>query len=206
MVKAVLVQILVLFEDSEDISKKYKLNAKAGEDLSVYSTGDMDPQMMVLHGRMKALALQRQKKGRYLKLAGWALYHRSALTGLLDQIVLLIDTMEKLFSASQAQATLVRQEVAEIGDKQSLELIKEAATRVDSLLQNTAKEAITGHQYSDITFVGTFGSKLLAGDIYGSDRQGGAAGSSHKYSGIKVEGSGKTLLGNNYGGKGFWDD
>jgi uncharacterized small protein (DUF1192 family) len=48
----------VLFADTESISKKYKLTAKAGEDLSVYSAGDIDPKMVVLDNEMKCLAIQ----------------------------------------------------------------------------------------------------------------------------------------------------
>jgi hypothetical protein len=45
-----------------------------------------------------------------------------------------------LFPAPQAQTTLVQQEAAEIGDKQSLELIEDAATGVDSLLKAHNRE------------------------------------------------------------------
>jgi uncharacterized small protein (DUF1192 family) len=69
----------MLFANTDSISQKYRLTAKAGEDLSAYSTGDMDPKIVVLNNRMKGLATQRQKKGRFLKLASWALYHRSTL-------------------------------------------------------------------------------------------------------------------------------
>jgi hypothetical protein len=70
----------------------------------------MDPKMVVLDNKMKGLATQRQKKGRFLKLASWALYHRSTLKDLLEQIVSLIDEIEKLFPTPQAQTTLVQQE------------------------------------------------------------------------------------------------
>jgi hypothetical protein len=33
----------VLFADTEGISKKYKMAAKAGEDLLAFATGDIDP-------------------------------------------------------------------------------------------------------------------------------------------------------------------
>ena len=101
LAKDSLLQILVLFADTESISKKYKLTAKAGEDLSAYSTCDMDPKIVVLDNKMKGLAIQRQKKGRFLKLASWALYHRSTLRDLLEQVVSLIDEIEKLFPAPQ---------------------------------------------------------------------------------------------------------
>lgn len=74
----------MLFADTEGTSKKYKLTGKADKDLSVYSTGDMDLKMVVLYNKMKGPAIQRQKKGRFLKLASWALYHRSTLKDLLE--------------------------------------------------------------------------------------------------------------------------
>lgn len=206
LAKDTLLQIIVLFADTENISKKYKLDAKAGEDLSAYLTADMDPKMIVLDNKMRGLAIQRQKRGRFLKLTSWALYHRFTLKDLLEQIVSLVDEIKRLFPAPQAQATLVQQEAAEIGEetsnKESLQLVKDAATGVDDLLQKTVKEVIAGHRYSNITF----GGKGLAGDAYSNDWKGGAIGASHKYDGIKVEEGGKGLLGNKYGGKDFFDD
>ena len=187
--------------DTKSISKKYKLTAKAGEDLLVYLTGDMDPKIVVLDNKMKGLATQRQKKGRFLKLASWALYHRSTLKDLLEQIVSLIDEIEQLFPAPQAQTTLVQEEVAEIGDKQSLKLIENAATGVDSLLQKSVKEVIAGHQYSNIGIKGQAHTE----DAYSSDWSRGAIGAPHKYDGVEVEKGGKALVGNKYGRKDFWD-
>lgn len=201
LAKDVLLQILVLFADTEGISKKYKLTAKADEDLSAYSTGDMDPKMVVLDNKMKSLAIQRQKNGRFLKLASWALYHRSTLKDLLEQAASLIGEIEKIFPALQSQATLVQQEVAEIGDRQSLELIEDAATGVDSLLQKTVKEVIAGHHYSNIEIKG----QAHSGDAYSSDWSWGAIGVSHMYNEIKVKKGGKAFNGNQYGGKDFWD-
>ncbi len=201
----------MLFADTERISQKYKLTATAGKDLLAYSTGDMDPKMIVLDNKMRGLAIQRQKKGRFLKLTSWALYHRSTLKDLLEQIVSLLDEIEKIFPAPQARTKLVQQEAAEIGDKQSLELIEDAATGVDSLLQKTVKEAIAGHQYSNIGIKG----QAHTGDAYSSDWSGGAIGASHKYDDVEVKEGGKALVGNKYGGKAlvgnkyggkdFWD-
>lgn len=49
----------MLFADTDSISQKYRLTAKAGEDLSAYLTGDIDPKMVVLDNKMKGLAIQR---------------------------------------------------------------------------------------------------------------------------------------------------
>jgi hypothetical protein len=42
LAKDTLLQILMLFADTKSISKRYKLTAKAGEDLLEYSTGDIE--------------------------------------------------------------------------------------------------------------------------------------------------------------------
>jgi hypothetical protein len=47
----------MLFADTESISQKYKLTIKASEDLLVYSTGDIDPKMIILDNKMKGLAI-----------------------------------------------------------------------------------------------------------------------------------------------------
>lgn len=59
LAKDALLQILVLFANTESISKKYKLTAKDSADLLIYSTGDMDLKMLVLDNKMKGLATQR---------------------------------------------------------------------------------------------------------------------------------------------------
>ncbi len=75
LAKDTLLQILVLFASTESISKKHKMATKAGEDLSVFATGAMDPMMIALDNKMKALAIRRQKGSRFLKLTSWALYY-----------------------------------------------------------------------------------------------------------------------------------
>lgn len=72
---------------------------------------------MALDNRMKELAMKRQKGSWFLKLTSWAVYYRAEFRHLLDNITSLIDNIEKLFPAPQAQITLVRQEMAELDDK-----------------------------------------------------------------------------------------
>jgi len=114
----------------------------------------MDPLSIALDNKMKALAIRRQKGSRFLKLTSWALHHRSEFKNLLEQIVSLIDNIEKLFPAPEAQITLVRQEAAEVGDNPSLELIENAANGMDSLLQTALQEVRTGHQYLKVVIKG----------------------------------------------------
>ena len=200
--KNTLVQILELFAATEGISRKYKLSAKSGEDLSTLSTGDLDPKLIALDNKMKRLAVRRQKGAPFLKLTSWAIYHRSALKELLDNIVSLIDNIETLFPAPQAQITLARQEAAELGDKESLKLVEDAANGVDDILRTATQEVITGHQYLNVVVKG----QAHTGDAYSSDWKEGTTGASHTYGRLEVEKGGKALVGNKYGGKDFWED
>jgi hypothetical protein len=201
-VKDSLLQILVLFADAEKISKKYRLNSKTGDDLSVLSTDELDPVLMSLNNKMKALAIKRQKGSSILKTTSWALYHRSELKELISNITSLINNIEMLFPAPQVQFALVKQETAEIHDKQALELVEKAARGVDDMLYATAKEVLAGHHYLNVTIKG----KAQTGDAYGSDWKGEAVGAPHIYDSVEVEKDGKALIGNKYGGKDFWDD
>jgi len=67
--KDTLHHILRLVADTEKISKKYKLNANARDDLSTLSTDDMNPMVMVLSNNMKELATRQQKGSTVLKTA-----------------------------------------------------------------------------------------------------------------------------------------
>jgi hypothetical protein len=64
--------------------KNYRIAAKAGEDLSTFTTSDMDPTLIALDNKMKALAIHRQKGSRFLKPTSWALYHQSEFKDLLE--------------------------------------------------------------------------------------------------------------------------
>jgi hypothetical protein len=200
--KDVLFQILVLFAETQKISKRYKPNPQTDDDLSTLSTDNIDPAILSLNNKMKALAIKRQKGRSILKTASWALYHRSELKELISNITSLIDNLEKLFPASQTQLALVKQETAEIHSQQALELVEIAAQGVDDMLRAAAREALTGHQYSGVTVRG----KAQTGDAFNSDWKAGAVGARHTYNGIEVDRDGKALIGNKYGGTDFWDD
>jgi hypothetical protein len=202
--KNTLLQILVLFADTEGISKKYRSTAKAGEDLSTFSTGDLDPRLAALDSKINGLAIKHRKGSRFLKLTSWAIYHRAEFRRLIEDVTSLIDNMEKLFPAQQAQTTLVQQEAAEIGDKPSLQLVENAAEGVDTLLRTTARQLLNGHKFSKVVVKG----QAQTGNMYSSDWRGAATGVSNQYDSVEVEKGGKALMGDIYGDgkKGFWDD
>lgn len=200
--KDTLFQILVLFADTEKISKKYKLNANAIEDLSALSIKNLDLTAATLNNQMRDLSIKRQKGSSVLKIASWSLYHRSEFKELIANVTSLIDNIEKLFPASQPQTVLVKQEATILHDQQALWLIEKAAEGVDALLQAAVKESLTGHQYLNVVIKG----KAQTGDSYSEGWTGKATGASHIYDGILVEENGRALAGNKYGGKDFWDD
>jgi hypothetical protein len=143
--KDTLHHILQLFADTEKISKKYKLNANAGDDLSTLSTDD--PAVMALSSKMKELATRRQKGSSVLKTASWALYHRSELKELIENITSLIDNIEDLFPAPQSQLALVKQETAEIQDKQSSWVGRK---RCSGCRQSVAGRCERSHHWSSV--------------------------------------------------------
>lgn len=200
--KDTLMQIPVLFDHSAKVSNKYELSARAGEDLTPFSAIDMDSDYLEVENKMKRLAIKRQKGTHLLKLTSWALYHRSNLKELIENIAALVANLETLFPAPQTRIELVREEVAEISDKRSLELVEEAAEGIHGVLKTAAREKMTSHQYLKIVIKG----QGQVGDAYGIGWTGNARGASHKYDDIEVEAGGKALIGNKYGGKDFWDD
>lgn len=200
--KNALHQILVLFADTEKISKKYRLEGKNGDDIAVLGSTDLDPTVFGLRNKMKELAIRRQRGASVLKTSTWALYHRSQLKDLVEGIISLVDSIEKIFPAPEKKLALVEEEMEEIRDQDQLKLVKDAASNVDNVLLNAAEKALTGHRYLNVNIKG----KAQAGDSFSSDWTGKVQGSFHTYNGVLVGETGKAHLGNRYGGKDLWDD
>ena len=112
--KNTLFQIVALLVDSKKISKKYRKDAKFGDDLATYSASAMDAYVIALHNKMRELTIKRQNGSTFLKTTSWAIYHRSELKQLIEEIIVLIDNLEKLFPAAADQVRLAKQEVKEI--------------------------------------------------------------------------------------------
>lgn len=205
-VKKSLFQIIVLFDDSAKISRKYVLDAKSsGDDVSQLSDSDIDPPVVSLANKLKALATKRQGGRSILKSAVWALYHRPQLNELITSINSLMNDVEELFPAKEAHLLqLVEKENAEIQREHSLHLLEKAAKGVDDILCRAAREASTGHQYLNPRTEPQ--AKVIFGDYYTSDWKGGPVGPkgpSHVYD--RVHCKGEAVMGNQYGGKGFFE-
>ena len=149
-VKNILYQILMLFADSAKILQQYRTS----EDLSVLSSNSIKSTFVALNNKIRELAIKRQKRSNILKITQWALYRKPEFKSLIEGIFLLISNIEKIFPAPQAQVTLVRQKATEFHDREALELVQSAAEGIDNLLQNAAKEALSGHRYLNVLVKG----------------------------------------------------
>ncbi|KAI0437758.1 small s protein [Xylaria telfairii] len=201
MAKRTLLQILMLFADTEKISKKHKLNANAGADLPTLTTHELDLAIAQWSNKMKEMSVKRQQTSSFLRRTSWAIYHKSELEELITDISKLIDTLERLFPAPKTQLEPTRDEIARNSSGQSLQLLGNDSCNADSTIQTGSMGAILGHHYSNIAVDG----KAQVGDTFSDDWRG-AHGMSHRYHGVLVGSSGKALVGNKYGGKSFWDD
>jgi hypothetical protein len=206
--KSTLLQILRLFEDSADLSKKYRLRATSADDLSEFSVGDLNPVSAALDNEMRDIASRRQKGASILKIAKWALFEGSELTRLIDNITRLIGDLETLFPGpQQARFALVRSDMMELPQsEQHLRLLARISQGVDGLLEEAADQALGGHRYRNFQFRGT--SQVINGDTFCGDWRHGVAGpwKTHTYEGFVFDQGTKILNGNQYGGKCIWDD
>ncbi|GAW24614.1 hypothetical protein ANO14919_142050 [Xylariales sp. No.14919] len=201
MAKRTLLQILVLFADTEKISKKHKLSAKAGADLPTLTTKELDLAIAACSNKMKEMSVKRQQASSFLRRTSWAIYHKSEFEELITNISKLIDNLEMLFPPPKPSFERTGDEIARNSSEQSLKSLGNASCDVDSTVRAASMGAVLGHHYSNIAVHG----KAQVGDTFGDDWQG-AHGMSHRYHGVLVGGSGKALMGNKYGGKSFWDD
>jgi hypothetical protein len=200
--KNALHQILLLFEKAEKVSKKYRLKRTTSIDPDLLAPDDLDHKIVGLRNKMKDMALARQKDTSVLRKTSWAIYDRSELESLVNGIVSLVDSIEKLFPAPEARLVLAKQEAASIQNTEELKLLTLVDEKIDSLLVTAAKESFAGHQYLKVVIKG----KVMTGNTYGSDWTGAIRGSSHRYDDVTVDEKGKALVGDKFGGKDFWDD
>jgi hypothetical protein len=202
--KDTLFQILVLFSDSEKTSKKFHLGATHSL-VPVYKTSDIQDSMVAdVNNKMQELAIKRQRGSSLLKLTSWALYNREKFSKLLGSITSLLDKLEKLFPAPEAEKQLAEQEIKLMADASTLELLQKLASGVDKILQSRAKKDIAtrhGHSYAAAT-IGE-NAIVLDGDFYDTswNPQGRfiVDGGSHTYGASHIRGHAKVQRGDRHG-------
>ncbi|GAW25229.1 putative small s protein [Rosellinia necatrix] len=202
-----LVQITMLFTDTEKISKMHGAKTRARADLPALATDELGPAVATLRNRMREPSVKRQRSS-LLKLITWAIYHKSEYQELIANIAALIDNLEKLFPAPQPPLKSDRGETAENCSAKPPKVLEDAPRNVDGAARAAVLETGVdhrhtgrGHQYTNIAING----EAHIGDIF-SDGWRGAYGASHRYNGLLVGTNAKVLVGNKFGGKDFWDD
>jgi hypothetical protein len=211
--KDALLQILILFADSEKTAKKFRLTAGAG-DLNAYSSGDMSIDLLQINNKMAALAKKRQKQASFLKLSSWALYHGEEFTKLTDNITKLLDLLENLFPAPEAQGRLIEEEAAVLKGDVGLEILVKLAAGIDRLLQQRATMEVQSAAPSGLVvheLVTADKVRLHAGDAYSNDWTGNTGAQDPRWSHIDVGkmnlgGESRAQVGTKFGGKDIFDD
>lgn len=215
LAKHTLYQILVLLADAEKVSSKFRATAKPTEDLSVFTNSQMDTEIAALSNRMRQQAARRQQGASLVKLAGWALYSRDLYTSLIENIMGLLDNLEQLLPAQEAQASLAVAEIKELSeevrDKQdsTLRILHGLSAGVDRMMHDAMGDLIAARKISIGSMEAGENARVRDGNFYSSAWKG--EGSVPNASGhlsiesICVGGSARLMNGDTYGDQDdFW--
>lgn len=207
-------QILVLFENTSNISNRYRLKAGKGEDLTPLTRGQMDPRFAAIDNRIKALAGRRQKSIGFLKLASWALYHRDRYNDLVEGITQRLDNLEQAFPAPEKASDLAKTDTAQISagppaeQKETLEVLSALAAKVDAVVGAKAVktvEAATSRGISIGSVDVTDKARVRIGDFVSIAWRGEAnlpqSGSTVTISSLHAGGESRVMVGNTYAEK-----
>ncbi|KAF2726123.1 hypothetical protein K431DRAFT_342366 [Polychaeton citri CBS 116435] len=214
--KDAIFQMLVLFADSEKVSKKYRLPASGSTDLSVYTDQDLAKGLATLDNQMRNLAAQRQKRASLFKLASWAIYKKEHFVELTDNITKLLDHLEALFPASSDRSALASREVDVLTEDsnaaqttETLEVLKALSAKVDADLERETEKRAAG-AISIGQMEGGDRLMLNQGDtvLSGWKDTGGKlpSGGDIKINSLRFKDDGKINVGSTYGGEkhSFW--
>ncbi|MCJ1225815.1 hypothetical protein MMC12_002464 [Toensbergia leucococca] len=210
VVKTLLGEILLAFEDAEKLSERFKSKAKGDEVISLNTTANHDNDLDVLRTNMRDLALRRQKRTSLAQKAAWALYEERQFNRLIEDVTRFVNDLVDLFPANkEAQQQLCSTEISEIvgaRSEQRLAVLKDVSVDIDETLEGVVTEAIEAHRGHSFKNVQASGEARMAnGDEVAVGAQ--VTGYGHSYDGISASDKAKVFNGNRYGGnKGFWDD
>ncbi|OTB06937.1 hypothetical protein M426DRAFT_318309 [Hypoxylon sp. CI-4A] len=218
LAKNTLFQILLLLADSEKVSKRYRLTAKVGEDLSSLSSADMGAKISALDNRMRALAAKRQKYTGLGKLTRWALYDKEHYSRLVEDITKLLENLELVFSVSEANdhAQLAQRDIEQVsGDTRedqaiAMKTLQELATGVDNVLKDKVPAVAASRGLSIGSIVIEENARVRDGNFIGSSWKDVTnlpqAGASIAIASAQVKGNARVMNGDTYGDKDtFWD-
>jgi hypothetical protein len=208
-VKRLLGHICMLFEDAKNKSAMFQLTARP-EERELFAPQE-GVTLQAFHETVRNLSNRRQRRTNWTKKAAWALYEKRQFNEVITDISTLVNALVDLFPAAQAsQQQICELEVTEISasaDEQNMAMLKDTASGVDDLMETVVTQLIksaSGNTYEDLQM--SDHSKLMAGNLYIDRAQPNQLPyPGHSYKHIVSSGSAIGLLGDQHGGKGFWD-
>jgi hypothetical protein len=195
--KALLGDILIIFEDVQRVSQRFKLKAEEEDQpdrLLVYDHDSVDsglePSFEKLHKWSLAVTKMRQKRTGVGRKISWALYEKKHFERLIDDIKDKVESLETVFPAAEKTLLETRQqlctaEISELKDSSTLALLQKTAGDNDKLLLDMVSTTIAkGH---------TWGNTKIGGSAFlnqGDQLAVGATptGSKHKFGDTDVSG------------------
>lgn len=168
--------ILLLFEDAEKTSMRFRDSNSARNDPSTLVVHDwsdaLDGRASSLHRAMNDLSLSRRKKTGLRQRVKWALYEEKTLRRLIEDICGHVTDLETLFpSTGQARQQLCQSEISTIGkDKDSLVRLEEITRDQDEELCKAITAALsqTTQYQPAVVFSGHNNSGIQIGNNSGA--------------------------------------
>jgi Prion-inhibition and propagation len=204
--------ILSAFQEAGEISAKYAERQKKKEkhqDLELLNAEtdlESNPSMKQLYLSIKGVTTARQKHLSFPRKVTWALYGKDDLTELIENLVNLINNLEKLFPSNKPRLQeLGKQEVANLGKEIVLdlaELLKNDNEKLDHTDDPILREAIREHidrhslEFDDVKIDGKIGEVTHLGDDYARGSKQ-AAGNLHIKK-LDIKGEGNTRAGHTF--------
>ncbi|KAA8571136.1 hypothetical protein EYC84_000481 [Monilinia fructicola] len=138
----------------------------------------------------------------------WAVYEKETFNKLVEDITILVDGMERMFPTAVDifHRQIMQRAIDDVLDQEYVKEITEAARKDDRVLHDIGKKKLRACNNKYIGNRQTGASKVVNGNITVAGWAGGRQESSNYYEGNVAEGHGRTVNGNQYGGKGIFDD
>ena len=205
-VQEILGEIISIFADAEQVSKRYQTKARPDELVVHNSSTDLEPTLLSMHNQMQARVLKRQRRSTFAQKAGWALYDKKHFGRLIEDVTSFVDSLLELFPViGEQQKQLSVEDAEQMKEEPALEALEDAATDVDELLRSSVQQvlasqgshAFRGNAATEEARV-QYGDQIAVGAT--------ATGAGHRYDDNKASGKARVQYGNIYGGRGVFAD
>lgn len=194
-------QIILLFEEAEQWSKKRKKGSRGSGEGVKGQAFDVDTDLEAIHQKMRSLAFKRQKQSTVTQKAKWALYEEKQFKRLIEDIDPLVRDLVDLFPATKAlERQLSHEEARELQQEseRGVAMLQEANEGEDELLKESVTELMVRqfkHQYQGNSVKGE--ALVRYGDEFEAGPVGAGAGSMYRDN--KAEGKVKVHYGDHHG-------